>query len=68
MDLPLRDGGRLHEPEKSSVGQNGDERGGQGGVINVGTDEAPVQRNLSQDEGKFADLREANADAKCCLC
>jgi hypothetical protein len=42
-NLFLRKRDTLHNPEKSGVGQNGNKRGGQGSVVDVGPDEARVE-------------------------
>lgn len=58
-----QDGGRgRHELEESGIGQNGDKRRGQGGVVNVRPDEARMQRHLGKYKGEFTYLRETNAD------
>ena len=57
----------LYKLEERSIDENGDERGGQGGVVNVGADDVGMQGDLRENKGKLADLREANAHAKRCL-
>jgi hypothetical protein len=55
-------GGRS-EFEEGSVDHDGDEGGGEGGVVNRGGDDVHGERDLGEDEGEFSDLGEAEADA-----
>src|SRR3981189_3005927 len=45
------------EFEEGGVGQNGDERSSERGVVDFWRYEICVQRDLCEDEGKFTDLR-----------
>src|SRR4030095_182439 len=54
---------RFEELEKCGVGKDRDQRGDGRGVVNLAGDEPRAERDLCEDERKFADLRQADADA-----